>query len=257
MEGIGAKIGPSSSLAGSAVSIMPTAPDPLLARCRFRVSRRSRHLRITVSARNGLTVTRPPHVSLAQAMAFVDSRRAWIERQLAKVDAAEPAAPPQTLHLRLTGESLCLQYVEKAHAGAIVQETPDRLTLHLDPARPEGGREALRAWLKRRARNALEPRLDELSARLTLPYNRLSLRMQRTRWGSCSNRRNISLNAKLLFLPEQLVRHVLIHELAHTVHLNHSPAFWQLVERHDPQWRSHREALRGSGPLVPAWLEEA
>ena len=257
MVGIGAKIGPSSSLAGSAVSTMPTAPDPLLARCRFRVSRRSRHLRITVSARNGLTVTRPPHVSLAQAMAFVDSRRDWIERQLAKVDAAEPAAPPQTLHLRLTGESLCLQYVEKAHAGAIVQETPDRLTLHLDPARPEGGREALRAWLKRRARNALEPRLDELSARLTLPYNRLSLRLQRTRWGSCSNRRNISLNAKLLFLPEQLVRHVLIHELAHTVHLNHSPAFWQLVERHDPQWRSHREALRGSGPLVPAWLEEA
>lgn len=235
---------------------MPTDADPLLARCHFRVSRRSRHLRITVSARSGLTVTRPPHVSLAQATAFVDSRREWIERQLAKFGAVEPAAPPRTLHLRLTGESLPLQYVETPHAGASLQETADRLTLNLDPARPEDGREALRNWLKRRARSALEPRLDDLSARLALPYNRLSLRMQRTRWGSCSNRRNISLNAKLLFLPEQLVHHVLVHELAHTVHLDHSPAFWRLVERHDPQWRTHRDALRGSGSMVPAWLEE-
>lgn len=236
---------------------MPTHADPLLARCRFRVSRRSRHLRITVSARSGLTVTRPAHVSLAQAAAFVDSRRAWIERQLARLDAVEPAAVPQTLHLRLTGESLPLQCIETAHAAPRLQETPDRLTLHLDPARPERGRELLRGWLKQRARAALEPRLDELSKRLALPYNRLSLRMQRTRWGSCSNRRNISLNAKLLFLPETLVQHVLIHELAHTVHLDHSPAFWRLVERHDPQWRTHRDALRGSGQLVPAWLEEA
>jgi predicted metal-dependent hydrolase len=236
---------------------MPTDADPLLARCRFRVSRRSRHLRITVSARNGLTVTRPPHVSLAQAAAFVDSRREWIERQMAKLDVVEPATPPQTLHLRLTDESLQVQYIETPRTAARLHEAANRLTLHLDPERPENGRAALRAWLKRRAHAALEPRLKQLSTGLALPYNQLSLRLQRTRWGSCSNRRNISLNAKLLFLPEPLVRHVLIHELAHTVHLDHSAAFWALVERHDPHWRTHRDALRGAGPLVPAWLEEA
>lgn len=234
---------------------MPSETDSLLARCRFRVSPRSRHLRITVSARSGPTVTRPPHVSLAQAEDFVRSRRAWIEQHLARFAAMPAPTPPQSLHLQLTGERLSLNHIERPCAPARLRENCGELMLHADPAHPEHARKALRTWLKRRALAALKPRLDELSAYLELPYNRLSLRLQRTRWGSCSKRRDISLNAKLLFLPEPLVRHVLIHELAHTVHLDHSPAFWTLVENADPHWRSHRRALRAAGSMVPAWFD--
>lgn len=234
---------------------MPSDADPLLTHCRFRVSARSRHLRITITARSGLTVTRPPYVSQSEAEAFVRSRRGWIERHLSRLSAAAPPPPPTELHLRLTEERLRLRYVETTGASRKPSEEPGLLTLFTTPESPETARKALKHWLKQRAQGALKPRLDALSEELELPYNRLSLRMQRTRWGSCSNRRDISLNAKLLFLPETLARHVLIHELAHTVHLDHSPDFWRLVASADPHWRTHRNSLRATGSLVPAWLE--
>lgn len=235
---------------------MPIDSDSLLARCRFRVSCRARHLRITVSANTGLTVSRPPHVSKAEAAAFLWSRRDWVERQLDRLDTLYHPEPPQVLRLRLTGETVQVRYLESIESTpAHFLRTANTLTLHLDPVRIELGRKAMRTWLKHRARAALEPRLDALSNRLRLPYSRLSVRFQLTRWGSCSKQHNISLNAKLLFLPELLVRHVLIHELVHTVHFNHSSAFWSLVERHDPDWRVHRTALREASTLVPAWLE--
>ncbi|APZ44155.1 M48 family metallopeptidase [Acidihalobacter ferrooxydans] len=235
---------------------MPADTDALLARCNFRLSRRARYLRITVSRNGEITVTRPAHVSRGEAIAFARSRHAWIARQLTKIHPPEPATPPAQLQLRLTAETLPVSYVDTPQHVARLREASGQLELHFDHKHPEQGRDLLRQWLKRRARSTLEPHLRTLSTQTSLPCNRLSVRLQRTRWGSCSARRDISLNAKLLFLPEALVRHVLIHELAHTVHLNHSPAFWRLVEQYDPRWRSHRRALHDAAPLIPAWLDQ-
>jgi predicted metal-dependent hydrolase len=87
-----------------------------------------------------------------------------------------------------------------------------------------------------------------------LTYNRLSIRSQKTRWGSCSSRGNISLNDQLLFLPADAVEYLMIHELCHTRHLNHSKAFWTLVQTHCPDYRTHEKLLRRSQGLVPDWF---
>jgi len=102
----------------------------------------------------------------------------------------------------------------------------------------------LHKWLQLKGRKHLIPWLDSLSAKTALPYNKISIRGQRTRWGSCSEHNNINLNYKLLFLEPELVDYIIIHELCHTKHLNHSQEFWQLVAKFHPNHRDLRKQLR-------------
>ena len=81
------------------------------------------------------------------------------------------------------------------------------------------------------------------------------MRIQRTRWGSCSSRGTISLNAKLLFLPEELVDYLIVHELCHTHDPDHSQRFWGLLQRHRPFARELDHRLSGVAGMVPAWLD--
>jgi hypothetical protein len=116
-------------------------------------------------------------------------------------------------------------------------------------------RELLRTWLQRKARAELSPWLQDLSQRCDLAYSRLTVRGQTTRWGSCSSSQSISLNYKLLFLPPPLVDYVLIHELCHTVHMNHSKAFWQLVKRYCPELDQAKADLKKAWQYVPRWVD--
>ena len=90
---------------------------------------------------------------------------------------------------------------------------------------------------KEHAHKILEKRLTELAQLHNFQYNRVSIRNQRTRWGSCSSKNNISLNMKLLHLPEQLIDYILLHELVHTRVKNHSKDFWNELETVVPNAR--------------------
>ena len=94
------------------------------------------------------------------------------------------------------------------------------------------------------ARENLEKRLSELAEQHKFQYNRVSIRSQRTRWGSCSSKDNISLNMKLLHLPQQLIDYILLHELVHTRVKNHSKDFWNELETVVPNARTVDEQLR-------------
>jgi predicted metal-dependent hydrolase len=114
-------------------------------------------------------------------------------------------------------------------------------------------RTALARWLLARAREYLPLRLQKISERTGLHCQRVSLRRQRTRWGSCSRRKTISLNANLLFLPPELVDHVLIHEVCHLSEMNHSRRFWTLVGGYCPDYRRANRELRHMEKHLPHW----
>lgn len=113
----------------------------------------------------------------------------------------------------------------------------------------------IEAWLKRKARRHLVNWLKAISEDAVLDFHSVSVRGQRARWGSCSETKSISLNYKLMFLPASLVDYILVHELCHTKHLNHSKHFWQLVKQHEPDYKQKRRELHKSHLYLPKWLE--
>ena len=85
--------------------------------------------------------------------------------------------------------------------------------------------------------------VDNTARGYTFNVGCVSIRNQRTRWGSCSAKGNITLNWKLLMAPPDIVDYVIIHELAHRKHMNHSQKFWQFVELYSPRWKEYRKWL--------------
>jgi predicted metal-dependent hydrolase len=113
---------------------------------------------------------------------------------------------------------------------------------------------ALKRLLAGTARQEFEPQLRSLSSLTGNSFKRLQVRGQKTCWGSHSSTGTISINYCLLFLQPALVRYLMIHELCHARHMNHSRRFWQAVGRHEPDFRRLDRALGDAWPQIPAWV---
>ncbi|MGC1527778.1 MAG: SprT family zinc-dependent metalloprotease [Phormidesmis sp.] len=137
--------------------------------------------------------------------------------------------------------------------------TPDQachhLTLQGNTDHLPAVQAVLRKWLADRAQRDIAPWLRQVGRDIGLPCRHISVRGQKTIWASCSTKKDISLNFKLLFLPRPLVHYVLVHELCHTVHMNHSKHFWALVAKKQPDYQWRRDALKKAWRYVPRWVE--
>lgn len=111
-------------------------------------------------------------------------------------------------------------------------------------------RPALLRWYKRTAREEIATRLEPACAALGRNYERLTIRDQRTRWGSCSSKGTLSFNWRLLLAPEPVLDYVIWHEACHLVELNHSRRFWALVAKHCPEHREIQRWLRTNGAML-------
>lgn len=229
---------------------------------RIRVSERSRRVRMTLTPSDGLVMVTPPGVDREWLAELASSWRGWVAKQMEQMGIDDPALLalaepelPQRIELAAVGETWHINYRYVPGATPRVRETGSRtLLLSGDCGDFKACARALERWLVRRARAILPPWLDQLSRETRLRYAGVSVRAQRSRWGSCSSSGDISLNYQLLFLPRELARHVLIHELCHTVQLDHSPRFWNVVRRFDPDLDRIRAAMRRSWAHVPPWI---
>ena len=164
--------------------------------------------------------------------------------------AAPEESVPQSVEFAATGESIPVEWREGQKRG--LEHTASGIVLHAADER--SARTLLRSWLKRAAQERLAPRLLQLAGELNYPVARVSIRCQRTRWGSCSTRGTVSLNCSLLFLKFEVVRYLFVHELAHTKHMNHSAHFWRLVEKIEPDYRRLDRELLAGWRTVPGWV---
>lgn len=162
---------------------------------------------------------------------------------------------PLCLSLEAISENWRITYMEMKTKGVSLIERPFFEILLLGQTKVKKNCQSLLVeWVKKRAMNILPERLKLISEEIQLPFRQVSVRDQKTLWGSCTSQGNISLNYKLLFLPASVMRYVLIHELCHTKELNHSAQFWALVEKHDTNFKTHRKLLRALEKNIQPWL---
>jgi predicted metal-dependent hydrolase len=226
--------------------------------CHLRRSTRARHLRIELRPDRSLLVVIPTGMREDQWLSFVLSKKRWIERNLNRLGSDHPEAKVKVVEFPLEIELLSTSNKYKIcrttghqNRASLVN---DSLHLVCTDTSDDQSYQLMRRWLMGRARVEFTHRLDSMSKTAGLDWCRLSIRGQKTRWGSCSAKGNISLNFKLLFLPSNLVDHVLLHELAHVRELNHSQNFWALLKNLDPYCEQHRIDLKKAGQLLPDWI---
>jgi predicted metal-dependent hydrolase len=221
-----------------------------------RISRRARRLSMRVSPGGRVEVVVPPGVGIPAIERFVAQHREWAERRMRELALHAPLAAdcrPVSVHLPLTAQRWDVEYLHSSRSS--VSDTGEGLLVVRTPQGTDAqvGR-ALFRWLLREAGGQLRERLDTVAAETGLDYARLLLRRQRTRWGSCSTAGTVSLNVCLVFQRPEVVRYLMVHELCHRRHMNHSTAYWKLVESYEPHWRTLDKELLKGWRNVPGWV---
>ncbi len=225
-----------------------------------RQSARAKYMRMHLSAEKGLVVTQPPGVSTRQLQQWISSQTDWITTHLPKVEAQaearrQPLSLPDSMHFPSTGENLKVIY-KAADNNGISWSYHAHDALHLNGAIEDTAFccQVLQKWLQGYARRHLGRLLKQAAQETGLRYDSYRVKGQATRWGSCSARSNINLNYKLMLLPAEWVRYTLIHELCHTVEMNHSVRFWTLVEQFMPDYKVIHAQMKTAMNQLPAWV---
>jgi len=198
---------------------------------------------VRVEPSGEISVTLPARAREREAAAAVRELRPWIERRLADVETARTAIERAPGTVPYLGSSLALR--EEGHRTR-AHRRGDVLLVPAGPAR----RAAVERWYRRAARAEAVPLLDEAAAALGVGWTRLSIRSQRTRWGSCTPDGAISLNWRLLLGPREVFEYVVWHEACHLAVMDHSARFWGLLESRLPDYREPRDWLRRNGAAL-------
>ena len=218
--------------------------DPELGTVYVRLNARARHLILRVMPDGTVTVTVPPGVSEQKLREFIAGNRKEAKECLRKLDL-------HPIDWNYTLDTPFIRFIVErgGNAGFQLRRQGRDVALLCPPGTDFQDKQP---WLKRiveealrtRAKEVLPERIARLSAQTGLPFRSLKVNTSKGRWGSCSTRGDINLSCSLMLLPEHLADYVILHELCHTVEMNHSPRFWTLLDRFTGNSRALREELQ-------------
>lgn len=225
---------------------------------KIRVSERARRISLRFSPEKGLELIIPSPRHERKALEFLKSKRVWVEKRQQEFSAflsqKKGCALPQKIELPAIQQVWTVISSESKQRGVTILAEARCLLLFANLSHFSSCRKLLLNFLKELAEIHLKERLDYLSRLHQLDYHSLSFGQHKTQWGSCSREKKISLNIQMLFFPLELLDYVLIHELCHTKHMNHSQRFWNLVEKLEPNYKELRKSLRQAKQLLPFWV---
>ncbi|MCH9693074.1 MAG: M48 family metallopeptidase [Gammaproteobacteria bacterium] len=246
----------------SAAEQLPLFPDEdepdTMSGFSVRQSGRAKRLSIKVYPRGKVEVVVPKRARAADVRAFVEDHKEWIRNareKFAALHAPEPFALPKTIRLDGIQSCFSVRYVPVADAKGVNYRTQSDevvLTGRVDDEKLCVA--ALKRWLISLAKNRYLPLLRSLSASTGNNFKKMHVRGQRTCWGSHSSSGTISLNYCLMFLDAEHLRYVMIHELCHARHMNHSRRFWSLVGQFEPDYKTLDKDLNESWKKIPTWV---
>ncbi len=215
----------------------------------LRVSRKAKYAKLRIKPYGGLEVVIPLRFPRKAVPGLLNQHTEWILRQLQKQQALIPAPDlPNEIYLAINDYRTEVVYHSQQHNG----DHSNRL--YISASDYQQSVSQLRRWIRQQAWVLLPAMLERVSQQTGLNYSKISIRSQKTRWGSCSTRGTISLNDQLLFVSRENAEYLMIHELCHTRHMNHSRQFWQLVEHYCADYRHHEKALNRAKGDIPGWI---
>lgn len=235
------------------LSLFSTNEDPQL--WNVRISNRARRLSVRVYPAGRVEVVVPRSTTAWKVQQFVSRHREWIEERVRESSAPQLVAqPPQEILLPAIERQVQVDHVRSLQSIRLKALDDRRVQLQGTLDAPAAWARLLNRWLMKIAEQELSVRVRQLAMTYGFKYERVQIRRQRTRWGSCSSRGTISLNLCALFLRPEVLRYLLVHELCHTQQMNHSRKFWKLVASCEPNYRALDRELTAAWRHVPPWV---
>ena len=224
----------------------------------IRRSQRAKRLRISINPLGLIEVVAPRRASTKTVTSFIQTHHEWIKQKKCQIESMRSydldSASPSFVNLPAIEEQWNIIYTS-GHSTLKVEK--DNVTnfnsLRLTVSRESQTSELLKKWLNEKAKSSLLPWLDRISEETGLDYAKANIRGQKTRWASCSTDKNINLNRCMLFLRPEQVRYLMVHELCHTVEMNHSSRFWKLVRQYVPDYQRQEKIVNDYCYKLPRW----
>lgn len=216
----------------------------------------TRNIRISISG-DKVRLGMPFGVSEAAALQFLNSRRDWILKH--KKDEAGVLKSGDQIgksHKLFFEPFEVIKPTARLHGQTIVVKFPRKLKSYMNEVQEAATRGSKKA-LQKEAEKYLLPRLKAWSDKTELDYKIGDVKFMKSRWGHCSNRGEITLNSYLVQYDWKLIDYVIVHELAHTAHHDHSDKFWSLVAKHCPPHKTLRKELKNKQTAVVANATES
>lgn len=206
-------------------------------------STRALRIRLTIQPGPRAVLTLPMGTHASTALRFLNEHNEWLQHALGK---ARPTQRSVIHHFAkfpsLTFDDRWLSVVIRTgeRCRYTINDADDLITLVHTELHPE---ESLMRVLRRVAQDGLEKAVHRIAKKVGVKIGGVSIRNQSSRWGSCSSSGSLSMNWRLILLPPAMHDHVILHELAHRIHMNHSERFWSQLEAWDPNWKRHDREL--------------
>lgn len=173
----------------------------------------------------------PENCSEERLHEFVQSKRGWITKMAQHYQEIKERSGHEDGAVYYLGGKYCYHIIKDRFPSTVVSDAIKTITFHVTDRRSY--KKEIERWYKDQTARIISERLPQISARTGLAYNKVSIKKQRSRWASCSKKRNLNFNLLLAAAPVEVIDYVIVHELAHTVELNHSKRFWKVVQDAD------------------------
>lgn len=210
---------------------------------------------IIIKTGGEVCIKAPYGMSRKEIEAGLERKQSWILQNIAKMKEQGEKILVKSYE---TGEKLLylgqeFTLVRKpsiSGSRVYVRQEEDTIAVYGNLKQAEQVKAALEKWYQQKAVIWMTKRLNYYKERIGVQYKKVSFKNPKTRWGSCSSTKNIMLNWKLIMAPGEIIDYVICHELCHLLEMNHSSAFWALVEQQIPDWRTRRAWLKENGMML-------
>lgn len=225
----------------------------------FRRSKRARCLRLQIDNEGEITLVAPWLFGKRIINKFLQQHTGWIEKHLQKFEKQKKLRPKPKYQtgdvFYYFGEQVILDIKPSSRKRPTIKIRDNQMaiTLHRDVSKTDGVaaiKKTIENFYKKKADEVIHDRLQFFNEHYGLKYKRVTMRNQKSRWGSCSRLKNLNFNWRLIMAPIEVIDYVVAHELCHIKEMNHSPKFWNLLTQTIPDYKERRKWLRGNNYLL-------